>query len=105
MLLIKDKNSSFGFFRLLSRISEITIAPAFIKGFRGMPLSASSWTRELNAVPEGSTPSLVQIFSPRILYAKLSESTFAILWIENFSLKLPIPKLVWSIVDINTPKL
>ena len=38
--------------------SVTTIAPGLIKGLRGLPRSLSSWTIELNALPEGSRPTL-----------------------------------------------
>ena len=35
-------------------------APALMNGLRGIPCSYSSWTSELNAVPDGSRPTRVQ---------------------------------------------
>jgi hypothetical protein len=63
----KSKKSSCGYSKLLNRISETTNAPAFKNGFLGIPLSTSSWIRELKAVPEGSTPTLSHILPPRML--------------------------------------
>ena len=74
------------------------MAPAFIKGFLGIPLSVSSCTKELKAVPEGSTPSRSHIFSPliglvdyilsidKILSISLWIFFLFINWIKNVSL-------------------
>ncbi|BCQ62305.1 hypothetical protein PBOI14_40550 [Pseudomonas sp. Boi14] len=45
-------------------MSQITRAPALMKGLRGRPRSNSSCTRELNGCPEGSWPRRSQIASP-----------------------------------------
>ena len=50
-----------------------------MKGFLGIPLSFSNCTKELNAVPEGSTPNRFHKFSPSNLYASVNEKTFEIL--------------------------
>ncbi len=45
--------------RLVARpgvTSATAMAPALMKGLRGLPCSRSSWTMELNAVPDGSRP-------------------------------------------------
>jgi hypothetical protein len=34
-------------------MSVTAIAPALMNGFRGMPRSYSSWTTELNGLPDG----------------------------------------------------
>ncbi|MNY80376.1 hypothetical protein D3C86_2213850 [compost metagenome] len=47
-----------------SLISQITRAPALMKGLRGTPRSNSSCTSELNGWPEGSCPRRCQMSSP-----------------------------------------
>ena len=59
------------------------IAPALMKGLRGLPCSYSSCTRELNAVPEGSLPIRSHRRSPLMLRAMASENTLEILCIEK----------------------
>ena len=48
----------------LYKASQVTMAPALINGLRGMPFSNSSCVSELNAVPEGSLPTLLHSSSP-----------------------------------------
>jgi len=59
------------------------IAPALMKGLRGMPRSYSSWTTELNGLPEGSRPTRRHNRSPALPKASVSVKTFEMLWIEN----------------------
>ena len=59
------------------------IAPALMKGLRGMPCSHSSWTMELNGLPEGSRPTRRHSRSPTLPSASVSVKTFEMLWIEN----------------------
>ena len=59
------------------------IAPALMKGLRGMPCSNSSWTIELNALPDGSRPTRRHSRSPTLPSASVSVNTFEMLWIEN----------------------
>ena len=59
------------------------IAPALMKGLRGMPCSYSSWTMELNGLPEGSRPTRRHSRSPTLPSASVSVNTFEMLWIEN----------------------
>ena len=60
-----------------------TSAPGLMNGLRGLPFSASSWTSELNGVPEGSRPTRVQTFSPSSCSAITSVNSLEIDWIEN----------------------
>ena len=72
-------------------MSDITIAPALIKGFRGIPFSASSWNRALNEVPEGSLPNRSQIVSPRCAKAMAKVKSLLTLWIEKRICQSPYP--------------
>jgi len=60
------------------------MAPEFIKG-RGVPFSTSNGERGLDALPDGSTSIRLQMFSPRIIKAKLNDNTLATLSIEKDS--------------------
>ena len=60
-------------------MSQITIAPAFMNGFLGIPFSYSSWNNELKEFPDGSTPTLFHKLSPSIVKARHKERTFDIL--------------------------
>ena len=59
------------------------IAPALMKGLRGMPRSNSSWTMELKGLPDGSRPTRRHNRSPTLPRASVSVKTFEMLWIEN----------------------
>jgi len=59
------------------------MAPALMNGLRGRPFSCSSWTIELNELPEGSRPTPLQTASPSLPSAKARVNTFDTLWIEN----------------------
>ena len=59
------------------------IAPALMKGLRGMPRSHSSWTMELKGLPEGSRPTRCHSRSPTLPSASVSVNTLEMLWIEN----------------------
>ena len=61
------------------------MAPALMKGLRGLPFSNSSWTIELNAVPDGSRPTVVHSPSPTMPSASVSVNTLEMLWMENGS--------------------
>ena len=54
-----------------------------MKGLRGMPRSRSSWTIELNGLPDGSRPTRCHSRSPTLPSASVSVKTFEMLWIEN----------------------
>ena len=59
------------------------IAPALMKGLRGMPRSRSSCTIELKGLPDGSRPTRRHSRSPTLPSASVSVNTFEMLWIEN----------------------
>jgi hypothetical protein len=59
------------------------MAPALMKGLRGLPFSNSSCTMELNAVPEGSRPTRAHRLSPIMPSASVSVKTFEMLCIEK----------------------
>ena len=59
------------------------MAPALMKGLRGMPCSYSSWTMELNGLPDGSRPTRSHSRSPTLPSASVSVNTLEMLWIEN----------------------
>ena len=63
--------------------SVTAIAPALMKGLRGRPRSRSSWTIELNGLPDGSRPTLRHSRSPAMPSASVSVNTLETLWIEN----------------------
>ena len=63
----KVRKSASASSKIESKISHTTIAPALMSGLRGIPLSASNWTRELNEVPDGSTSTRFHNWSPMIL--------------------------------------
>ena len=63
--------------------SVTAIAPALMKGLRGLPRSRSSCTIELNGLPEGSRPTRRQSRSPTMPSASVRVKTFEMLWIEN----------------------
>ena len=60
-----------------------TMAPALMKGLRGMPRSNSSWTIELKGLPDGSRPTRRHSRSPNLPSASVSVKTLEMLWIEN----------------------
>lgn len=60
-------------------MSHITIAPAFINGFLGIPFSTSKRVRSLKGSPEGSTSTLFYKFLPRIENAMAKLNTLEIL--------------------------
>ena len=65
-------------------ITSVTaIAPALMNGLRGTPRSRSSWTIELNGLPEGSRPTRRHSRSPIMPSASVRVNTFEMLWIEN----------------------
>ncbi len=59
------------------------MAPALMKGLRGMPRSYSSWTMELKGLPDGSRPTRLHSRSPTLPSASVSVNTLEMLWIEN----------------------
>jgi hypothetical protein len=63
--------------------SVTAMAPALMKGLRGRPASASSWTMELKAVPEGSRPTRRQTASPWRSSASTSAKTLLTDWMEK----------------------
>ena len=79
------------------------MAPALIKGFRGIPFSTSSCTNELKAVPEGSLPTLFHRLSPSRLKHMASEKTFEILWMEKPVVASPCMKVLFCIVWMHIP--
>ena len=64
-------------------VSVTAIAPALMNGLRGLPRSNSSWTMELNGLPDGSRPTRRHSRSPALPRARVSVKTFEMLWIEN----------------------
>ena len=58
-------------------------------GLRGTPRSRSSWTMELNGLPEGSRPTRSQSFSPTFSSTMVRVKTLEILWMENRSSASP----------------
>src|ERR1700709_2388714 len=85
--------------------SVTTRAPALMNGLRGMPCSYSSWTKELNLLPDGALPQRVHSSSRTRLMASISVKALEMLWIENGS---PAPPTVWpapSTVAIAMPNL
>ena len=72
-----------------SLMSQITRAPALMKGLRGRPRSNSSCTSELNGCPDGSWPRRCQISSPECWIACTRLNTLEMLWIENSSAASP----------------
>jgi hypothetical protein len=75
-------------------MSVTAMAPALMKGFLGMPCSYSSWTTELNGLPEGSRPTRRHSRSPTLPRARVSVKTFEMLWIEN-GVSLSPPAATW----------
>ena len=66
------------------RIASVTaMAPALMKGLRGMPRSSSSCTIELNGLPEGSRPTRRHSRSPMRPSARVRVKTLVMLWTEN----------------------
>ena len=66
------------------RITSVTaMAPALMKGLRGLPRSNSSWTMELNGLPDGSRPTRCHRLSPILPSASVSVKTLETLWMEN----------------------
>jgi hypothetical protein len=63
--------------------STTAMAPALMKGLRGLPLSCSNCTMELKVSPEGSRPILDHTASQSFLSAVARVNTLAILCIEN----------------------
>ncbi len=61
----------------------MTSAPALMNGLRGMPCSYSSWTRELNGLPEGSLPTRRQTASPSRASVRARVKTLEMLWMEK----------------------
>ena len=74
-------------------MSVITMEPALINGFRGIPFSTSSCTSELKAVPEGSLPTLFHRLSPSRLRHMARENTFEILCMEKPVVASPCMKV------------
>ena len=72
------------------------IAPALMNGLRGMPRSYSSWTTELNGLPEGSRPTRCHSRSPTMPSANVRVNTFEMLWIENGTSQSPAAAIVPS---------
>ena len=69
--------------RPISR-SATAMAPALMKGLRGVPCSNSSCTSELKAVPDGSRPMRDHSASSlSFCMASVSVKTLEMLWIEN----------------------
>lgn len=75
----------FGSSSSSTRTSQRTMAPALMKGLRGMPCSCSSWTRELNGSPEGSTSTLLKRSGPSARLAFARRRTLVMLWMEKRS--------------------
>ena len=67
----------------------MAMAPALMKGLRGLPSSFSSWTMELKEEPDGSRPTRLQTFSPCFPSASVSVNTLDTLWIEKASSQSP----------------
>src|SRR5579859_5437536 len=74
--------------------SVTTSAPALMNGLRGTPASYSSWTSELNLLPDGSLPQRVHSSSPTRLIASIRVKALEMLWIENGSSASP---MVWTV--------
>ena len=67
-----------------------------MNGFLGMPRSNSSWTTELNGLPDGSRPTRRHSRSPAMPSASVSVNTFEMLWIENGTSASPPAKTLPS---------
>ena len=81
----------------------MTMAPALMNGLRGMPFSCSSWTIELNGLPDGSRPTRCHSASPTLPSASVSVNTFEMLWIENASSASPAISTRPSLVTAAMP--
>ena len=88
---------------ILRLMSATTRAPALMKGLRGTPCSRSSWTMELNGVPEGSRPTRRQSVSPTLPSACVRANTFETLWIEKGSSLSPEAWISPSAVTTQSP--
>ena len=73
------------------RDADAAIAPALISGLRGIPRSCSSWTIELNALPDGSRPTRFHRSVPTLSSASASMNTLEMDWIEKGSSQSPAP--------------
>ncbi len=76
-----------------------------MNGLRGLPCSASSWTSELKALPDGSRPTRCQSSSPSSRNAIVQANSLEILWMEKRVSAAPVRNTSPEAVTIAMPKL